>query len=108
MQKAEKNISLITGIITFSYFTIPIIADGLHWKSDNEYVYDFLFLATYPYDTLCNMFQRFHFFRYVGQFIVFLIIWWLLFLLCRTIYEMLNEIYLDRKRFRGDRDDMDD
>jgi hypothetical protein len=108
MNKAGKNIRRITGIVTFIYFTIPIVADGMHWKSDNEYIYDFLFLATYPYDILCNLFQHFHFLRYLGQFTVFLIVWLLLFLLCRTIYEMLHEIYMDRRRFRGDRDDHDD
>ncbi len=59
-----------------------------------------LFLAAWPYNTFCTVFPHSHFMRYLCQFIVFLVVWYLVFLFCRAVYEMLEEIYLDKKRFR--------
>src|SRR5579863_7050045 len=103
----HKKIRIVTGIICFLYFLTPIIIDAIGWQSNNYYVFAFLFLATWPYNSLCVKFPHSHFLCYSGQFIVFLVVWYLIFLLCRAIYEMILEIYLDKKRFKEDIDELD-
>ena len=105
MEKAERIIKAITGILSFLYFMEPIIGDAAGWQIRGGSLFDFLFAAAFPYNYWCSLFPHWFILRFIGQLFVFLIGWLLLFLLFRAIYEMIFDIYQDKQRFKQDSDE---
>lgn len=107
IRRLQKIIKIGTGIFSFLYFMEPIIGDVAGWQIRSGFLFDFLFVAALPYNYLCSLFQHWFILRCIGQLMVFLLGWLVLFLLFRAIYEMIFDIYLDKQRFRLDEDEDD-
>jgi len=99
-----KLLRIITGIISFLYFSVPYFIEGMNYKSDSFSFYAFSFVPVWVYNAFYNLTPLKHIVPFIGLVIAACIFWFCISRLCMAIYDIYLDIYLNKKRFDEDRD----